>query len=417
MALYFFRCAEEGKMYRRWTFKYGMAAVIVAVVIIGMSVFANLPNTTPVVPTGPTESTGPAASTSPTGPTVPTVPTTEEATFAVLLTDPPTVPAGTTQLNLTYTDVLLHVIYPNGTDEWLPVGSEGTVNLFSLVNMTQTLATITIPLNSTVDKVQFTIADVTAVVNEQTYNVTSLSDTFVVKVVNGAVNKTLSGVLIDFNPTLVQIQASDENDTLVYYYVLVPSANAIIVNDITSAHVKVGTIIAIGENNRVRLLRVKEDFATNLTIASATLTVDGNTTGLSVTLKNEGDVAFRIFGLTLNGEFNTTQNWLKPFGRGWREDFRVRIHPETIPFKLNGTTLVPLYGAFWKHELGKPFSSLTINPGESVTLNFSDVIALYTGGKQDQNPLFTITPIVDNDYTIRLMGEGFQTYTVTATAP
>lgn len=405
-------------MYRRWTFKYGLAAVIVAVTIIGVSLFANLPNT-PVVPTGPTESTGPTASTSPTGPTTPTVPTVEEATFAVLLTDPPTVPAGTTQLNLTYTDVLLHVIYPNGTDEWLPVGAEGTVNLFSLVNMTQTLATITIPLNSTVDKVQFTIADVTAVVNEQTYNVTSLSDTFVVKVVNGAVNKTLSGVLIDFNPTLVQIQASDENDTLVYYYVLVPSANAIIVTDITSAHVKVGTIIAIGENNRVRLIRVKEDFSKNMTIVSATLTVSGNATGLSVTLKNEGDVAFRIFGLTLHGEFNTTQNWgLKPFGRGWRENYRVRIHPETIPFKLNGTTLVPLYGTFWKpHEFGKPFSSLTINPGETVTLNFNDTIALYTGWRQDQNPRFTITPIVDNDYTIRLMGEGFQTYTVTATAP
>jgi hypothetical protein len=75
--------------------------------------------------------------------------------------------------------------------------------------------------------------------------------------VNGAVNKTLSGVLIDFNPTLVQIQASDENDMLVYYYVLVPSANAIIVENLTSAHVKVGAIIEIGENNRVRLVRVK----------------------------------------------------------------------------------------------------------------------------------------------------------------
>jgi hypothetical protein len=383
-------------MYRRWTFKYGLAAVIVAVAIIGVSLFANLTNT----------------------PVVPTVPTVKGATFAVLLTDPPTVPAGTTQLNLTYTDVLLHVIYPNGTDEWLPVGAEGTVNLFSLVNMTQTIASITIPLNSTVDKVQFTIADVTAVVNEQTYNVTSLSDTFVVKVVNGAVNKTLSGVLIDFNPTLVQIQASDENDTTVYYYVLVPSANAIIIENLTSAHVKVGTIIEIGENNRVRLVRVKEDFSKNLTIVSATLTVNGNATGLSVTLKNEGDVSFRIFGLTLHGEFNTTQTWdVKPFGHGWHKEHRMRIHPETIPFKLNGTTLVPLYGAFWKHELGKPFSSVTINPGESVTLNFNDVIALYTGWRQDQNPLFTITPIVDNDYTIRLMGEGFQTYTVTATAP
>jgi len=384
-------------MYRRWSFKYGLAAVIVATAIIVVSLFANSTNTTNVVPT---------------------VPTVEGATFAVLLTDPPTVPAGTTQLNLTYTDVLLHVIYPNGTYEWLTVGAEGTVNLFSLVNMTQTLATITIPLNSTVDKVQFTIANVTAVINEETYNVTSLSDTFVVKVANGAVNKTLSGVLIDFNPTLVQIQATDENDVIVYYYVLVPSANAIIVNDLKSAHLKVGTIIEIGEYNRVRLVRVKEDFSKNLTIVSATLTVNGNTTGLSVTIKNEGEVAFRIFGLTLHGEFNTTQTWdVKPFGYRWHRMHRVRSHPETIPFKLNGTTLVPLHGIFWKPtEFGKPFSSLTINPGESVTLNFNDVIALYTGWRQDQNPLFTITPIVDDNYTLRLMGEGFQTFTVKATS-
>jgi len=381
-------------MYRRWTFKYSLAAVILAIAIIAVSLFANLPGTTPAVPT------------------------VEGATFAVMLTDPPTVPAGTTQLNLTYADVLLHVIYPNDTEEWLPVGASGNVNLFSLVNMTQTLATITIPLNSTVDKVQFTIANVTAVINEETYNVTSLSDTFVVKVANGAVNQTLSGVLIDFNPTLVQIQATDENDTTVYYYVLVPSANAIIVNDITKAHVKVGTIIEIGENNRVRLVRVKEDFSKNLTIVSATLTVNGNATGLSVTLKNEGNVTFRVFGLTLHGEFNTTQSWrFKVFGRGWHNGYRVRIHPETIPFKLNDTSLIPLYGPFWKYGgLGSPFSSVTIDPGETLTLNFNDVIALYTGWRQDQNPLFTITPIVDETYTLRLMGEGFQTFSVTATS-
>ena len=395
-------------MYRRWTFKYSLAAVITAIAIISISLFANL--------SGIIDTTTPAAPNTPDNNSA--VPTVEEATVAVLLTDPPTVPAGTTQLNLTYTDVLLHVIYPNGTEEWLPVGALGTVNLFSLVNMTQTLATITIPLNSTVDKVQFTIANVTAVIYGETYNVTSLSDTFVIKVANGAVNQTLSGVLIDFNPTLVQIQASDENDATVYYYVLVPSANAIIVTDISSAHVRVGTIIKIGENNRVRLVRVKEDFSKNLTIVSANLTVNGNVTDLSVELKNDGDVAFRVFGLTLHGEFNTTQTWdVKPFGHGWHKEYRVRIHPETIPFKLNGTTLIPLYGAFWKNELGKPFTSVTINPGETVTFNFNDVIALYTGWRQDQNPLFTITPIVDNDYTIRLRGEGFQTYTIKATAP
>jgi hypothetical protein len=377
-------------MYRRWPFKYSLAAVVTAIAIIAVSLLANLPNTA-------------------------FVPSAQGSTFAVLLTDPPTVPAGTTQLNLTYADVALHVIYPNNTEAWLPVGASGTVNLFSLVDVTQTIASTTIPMNSTVDKVQFTIANVTAVINSQTYNVTALSDTFIVKVANGAVNQTLSGVLIDFNPTLVQIQASDENDATVFYYVLVPSANAMIVNDITSEHVRVGTIIKIGENHRIQIVRVKEDFTKNLTIVSATLTVNGNTTGLSVTLKNEGNVTFRVFGLTLHGEFNTTQSWRsRKFGDRWHEECRVKVHPETIPFKLNGTSLIPLYAT--AGERVKPFSSVTVRPGDTITLNFSGVIALYTGWRHEENPLFTVTPILDGSYTLRLMGEGFQTFAVNATS-
>jgi hypothetical protein len=177
-------------MPRKWTLKYGSAAVIVASVVIAAALFAN-----PIMLNQISAS----------------------ASFLILLTDPPTVPAGTTLLNLTYSDVSLLLTYPNGTTAWLPVNASGTVNLFSLVNMTQTIASTTIPSGSAVDKIQFTIADVDAVVNGATYNVTALSNTLVVSVANSQVNQTLSGVLVDFNPTLVQIQATDANGNLVYY--------------------------------------------------------------------------------------------------------------------------------------------------------------------------------------------------------
>ncbi len=241
--------------------------------------------------------------------------TSAAASFLVLLTDPPTVPAGTTLLNLTYSDVSLHVTYPNGTAAWLPVNASGTVNLFSLVNMSQTIASTTIPSGSAVDKIQFTIADVDAVVNGVTYNVTALSNTLVVSVANSQVNQTLSGVLVDFNPTLVQIQATDANGTLVYYYVLVPSATATIVGDLSKEQIKVGTIVELGQNNRAKLVHVVEEFSKNVTIVSASLSVNGNVTTLSVTLKNEGNVTFRVFGLTLHGEFNATRTWEKREGR------------------------------------------------------------------------------------------------------
>jgi hypothetical protein len=381
-------------MSRKWTLKYGLGAVLVATTIIAVALFAN-----PIM----LDQTSAAAS------------------FVVMLTDPPTVPAGTTILDLTYSNVSLHVTYPNGTALWLPVNASGTVNLFSLVNMSQTIASTTIPSGSAVDKIQFTIADVDAVVNGVMYNVTALSNTLVVSVKNSQVNQTLSGVLIDFNPTLVQIQATDANGTLVYYYVLVPSATATIIGDLSKEQIKVGTIVELGENNRAKLVHVVEEFSKNVTIVSASLSVNGNVTTLSVTIRNDGNFTFRVFGLTLHGEFNATRTWKKEKDGETDEEIVERIHPDTIPFKVNGSSLIPLFGDQKDHahddeHENMELSSLTLEPGQNATLSFSGVIALQPERDIMKHPAMVVTPIVGGNYTIRLMGEGFQTFNVTATS-
>lgn len=385
----------------KWTLKYGTAAVLTAIAIISVALLAN--------------------------PAMLPTPTYAKASFTVMLTDPPTVPAGTTVLNLTYSNILLHVTYPNDTVEWLPVNASGTVNIFSLVNMSQTLASITLPVNSAVDKLQFTIVDVEALINGATYNVTALSNTLVINVADGHINQTLSGVLVDFNPTLVQIQATDANGTLVDYYVLVPSATAVVIKDLDEAQLEVGTIVKLRENHRIKLVQVEEEFKKNVTIVSGSLSVNGNATGLSVTLKNNGDFAFRVFGLTLHGEFNVTQTLKERGDKGGGHDVSettTKVHPATIPFKVNGSSLVPLFGTEWEHddEHGRhnhgssELSSLTLQPGDSVTLTFSGVIALQPGRVLGEHPSMVITPEVGSSYTLRLMGEGFQTFNVMATA-
>ena len=396
-------------MSRKWTFKYGLAAVFVATTIIAVALFAN-----PIM----LDQTSAAAS------------------FVVMLTDPPTVPAGTTILDLTYSNVSLHVTYPNGTALWLPVDAAGTVNLFSLVNMSETIASTTIPTGSAVDKIQFTIADVDAKVNGKMCNVTALSDTLVVSVKNSKVDQALSGVLIDFNPTLVQIQATDSNGTLVYYYVLVPSATATIVGDLSREQIKVGTIVQLGENNRAKLVHVVEEFSKNVTITSASLSVNGNVTTLSLTLKNEGAIAFRVFGLTLHGEFNATRTWEKEEDDDIDDDdmdgeIVEKTHPDTIPFKVNGSSMIPLFGDREDYEHddehddyeddddeheGMMLSSVVLQPGQEVTLSFNDVIVLRPEDDDMEHPAMVVTPIVGGNYTIRLMGEGFQTFNVTATS-
>ena len=427
-------------MTSKWTTKYGLAAVLTAVLVISIAFFAN-PSLVPKQASGQTS-------------------------FAVLLTDPPVVPAGTTVLNLTYSDISLHVTYTNGTSQWLSVGTSGSVNSFELINMTKTIASTTIPTNTTVDKIQFNIENVSAVINGVNYNVTTLSSTLVMSVANSKVNQTLSGVLVDFNPTLIEIQSVDANGNPVNYYVLAPSATAAVVGSLDQSQVRVGTIVKIGQNGRARVERVVQDFSQSLSITAASLSVKGNTTSLSITLTNNGDVTFRVFGLMLQGDFNSTLNWAPQFQM-------PNTNPSTIPFQINNTDLVPLFGPSFGMQpmipqdvrpmpitqaatlvqpldmrmgqsiqnagpniggmgMGRqPFgpqgghddrtgaaasSYLALQPGQTVTLTFSGVIGLQHGQNFNDRPELTMTPLLGNTYTIQLTGEGFQTYTVTATA-
>jgi hypothetical protein len=382
----------------KWKMKYSSAAIIAALAIISIALIAN-PSMLPK--------------------------TVSAASFTVMLTDPPNVPDGTSMLNLNYSDISLHVTYPNGTIEWLSVGTTGNVNLFSLINMTETIASTTIPIGSTIDKIQFTIDDVEAVVKGTLYNVTALSNTLVIKVANGHVNQTLSGVLIDFNPTLVQIKAADANGTLVYYYVLVPSATATVIDDLSEEQVHVGTIVKLDDDDFEDLEEVHQKFSNDVKVVSASLTVNGNVTSLSVTLKNEGDSAARLFGLTLNGNFNSTGTWQNSEDHENDHESDKNVHFDTVPFKMTNSSLTPLFGTHddYEDELDHDdedekaeLSAFNLQPGQSITLSFSGVIALQPKEHDEGYSAIVVTPKLNANYTLRLMGEGFQTFTVTATS-
>ena len=74
-------------------------------------------------------------------------------------------------------------------------------------------------------------------------------------------------------------------------------------------------------------------------------------------------------------------------------------------------------GAKKSDDEDKGLSSLTLQPGQDITLTFSGVIALDHHDDENKGPTMVITPIAGQSYTIRLMGEGYKTYNVTATGP
>jgi hypothetical protein len=192
-------------------------------------------------------------------------------------------------------------------------------------------------------------------------------------------------------------------------------------------------------------------------MTSASLSTSGNKSTFSVTLKNQGSSNATIFGLTLHGNFSVSASQpsvcshtssstssssttsttttshtttTKEHGNGGNQHDQnsssnqqgeegcsvgdgEQDHPDTIPFKVNGTSLVPLFGDGNDHEDAGAASSVTIKPGQSVTLTFAGVIGLKTDGGQHGQTV-VIGSISGNTYTIRLEGEGFQTAQVTA---
>jgi len=391
---------------KKLSLKYGAAAVVVALVIIGAAMLAN-PLTSPIVQRQLEPKTS----------------------FLIMLTDPPEVPKGTTQLNLTYSAVSLHVNYPDGTSIWLNIPvTAGKVDLISLMNVTQTIASLTLPTGTTVDKIQFSISSVETKVNGQVYPVTTLTNQLLVSIRgNGVASGTLSGVLLDLTPTLVEIQATNSTGAEVNYYVLAPSATAIVKTNIPENQRPIGARARLRDEDNEQLDQAKESASRNVAISSASLSVSGDTTNLQVILKNTGNTNATIVGIILHGRFNTLiskpdnsqghgnekpseSDHGKGNGGSGSDKNLQKVHPESLPFKVSGSSLVPLLSE--SNDGGN--RNLILRPGQSVTLSFSGVLQKHPQNDKGKAPETILTPISSDSYIIRLMGEGNATYNVTS---
>jgi hypothetical protein len=388
--------------------KYGLAAVIVALGIIGTSLYVN--NTLNL--SGQTTSAG-------------------QTSFFVMLTDPPTVPRGTTELNVSYSSVQLHVVSSSGSSNWVAAQDSGRVDLLSLVNMTQTIASVDLPTGSSVDKLQLKLSSAEAKIDGVVHPATLLSDNLLISMRETRLNGTKTGALIDLRPTLVQIDATNSTGGLTSYYVLSPSATAIVKSDISESQGKVGSRWRIGNDENNRLGNEFRRFSNNVTVTQSSLLVSGNVTTLSVTLKNVGNSNATLFSLTLGGEFNMTTPFAVkapgsgPSGHGmpspgnnrggWGNMFPWPTnmgHPTMIPFAISDNMLKPIFGDLLPMA-STPVSRLVLKPDESTTLTFSGVISLHVDG-HGKAPHVAVTPVKGKSYTISLMGWGLKTFSVKA---
>jgi hypothetical protein len=203
---------------------------------------------------------------------------------------------------------------------------------------------------------------------------------------------------------------------------LSPSASAVVVGSVSEAQTKIGCITRMKEKERKYLDEHYKRASDNVTITSSTLSVKGNSTSLSVTMKNIGKSNATLQSLTLQGTFNATYSWAvksryssgKGHGGMGENMPMMKEHPRAIPFKVTGGKLVPLFGDIWQNSK-TPNMKTVLKPGESVTLTYNGVLGIFGDGK-GRAPSIVVTPLKGESYTIHLMAPSDKPFTVTAVA-
>ncbi len=212
-----------------------------------------------------------------------------KAGFVVQLTDPPLVPPGTNALVISYSSI--GVLYRNSS-AYEYFNASGSANLMSLTNFSQTLAVISITNYSAISRVRLNISSAYITIGNSTYNVT-LPLNHISAGVNSTGNSSIGGVLLNLDPTIVRIY-SQNNQSI---FVMVPNVKAIFVGkaDVTNAAV-VGHVESTSPEIRHML-----QSSSRIKITNATLTSEGNTTSIAVSIMNTGNSTVNLTSLQVEG--------------------------------------------------------------------------------------------------------------------
>ena len=213
----------------------------------------------------------------------------------VLLTDPPIVPAGTTALVISYSSVKVHTSGASSSG-WLNASGSGTINLLSLINTTEVIGTANISANSTINMISFNVTSAIITINGTTSNVTLPSHTVTAHIAGENKVNATSGLLLDLSPTVAAIYTA--NSTV---FVMVPSVRAIVVGSRNiSAPQSVGSRVALNTSDKKDL----EDAKPNISIESSSMSVSGNSTDLSVAVKDNSNSSVIIRHILVFGNYS-----------------------------------------------------------------------------------------------------------------
>jgi hypothetical protein len=323
------------------------------------------------------------------------------------------VPLGTTSLNLTYSSLALFVGEPTGSGGQIstktltitPTGGSATLDLLGLQNVTQTIASASLPDGSVIYSVTFTVSSIYIDVDGTISPVSLAADgnTFSVTMSNVPVLHGTNLALLELNPVVV-----DSPDG----YTLIPSAVGVLRQSEGQGESTTGWRSPLSWNDGRSLNQAKGSLSANL----LSLSVSGSTTILTVRVTNTGTTPVNLLAIGMTGPFkaqggscqggtttttstttstttetSTTgyQPWTKFQGGNWQKfacwmtsHWNVLAFVPVLPASATTTTTKTSSTACGSGELallsrqfGGRFDGFSLSPGQCIDLTFSGLIS------------------------------------------
>lgn len=388
----------------------GLAAIVVIILVVGGAYFL-LGNhyKAPTGSTGTGSSTTPGSGSSayPTGSS-----SSSSKSTPILMTDPPSVPAGTQAAVVTYSALKVDESSPSGLG-WVNATGSGSVNLMSVVNSSQVIGYANLTANTTISAVRFVATSAYVTINNTRYNVTIPNSTVNAQVNGQSRLNASSAVLVDMATTISAVYNS--NTTA---FVMAPSAKAALVSNSSinggisiglgiGASTNVGAMISINAGAKATAFSP----APSITITSATLSSANNMTTLTVNVKDNSNSSVTVSSVALYGPTNVTgtasasAGGVVGIGGGLTSGGGALLNTsvkasaktgvrtlKTVAFGVGSSGSMSLWTSIFASNSG-----VAIAPGSSATLTFA--------GKMTY-PSYTATTVSGSSYNIVVVGNG-----------
>ena len=324
-------------------------------------------------------------------------------TLAVMLTDPPTVPDGVTALYATYNNIAVHVSGAGNQSGWYDLHSSGQINLMGVVNVSQTVASASIP-SGVYNVLRFNVTSAQVTYNGANYTALLLENQQGASVITVAIpggvqvsNAQTSAAMLDLTPTVLLLGNHTDPS---FAFIGAARAYTLPAQSYSRDDLKVGSRVDLTKQNWWKQLEKTAHFgitAASLTPSSFSITVDntGNTSILfrmaAITPTTSYHGGFVPVGPESSAMFVVEPNGtLIPLGGNLREMAQsvlaggYLLAPKTnATFSYSGTIEIgrlPISIVTGQATSGQQ-TSTTTSPAGSTTISGQSVQSITPGGK------------------------------------